>query len=378
MRLDRLALLSARSAWRQRRRTWPASIGIAVGVSAMIAMVGVGRGAESAVADRIRAMGSELVVVSAGQVKVVAGRARQVGNVTTLELEDAAAVERECPAVRRVAPVQSRKLTVKSGDLSTNTTVLGASAEVLEVRNLGIARGRGFDGEEARAALRVAVLGPTVVRNVFGHRSALGAMLRVNGVPFEVVGVLAPKGLDASGNDQDDVVLVPIRTALRRLFNVDHLSNIYVQAQPGRAAAAAAEVEAVLRARHRTKPGASEDFTVQNQADVLATERAAAEGFTLVLVAVSSVALLIGGVGVLAVMLIALRERFREVGLRRAVGATRRDVLLQFVAEALVIGVAGSAVGLAMATSSAVAVAFGAIPARRAAAIDPATSLRSA
>lgn len=405
MRLDRLALLSARSAWRQRRRTWPASIGIAVGVSAMIAMVGVGRGAERAVSDRIRAMGSELVVVSAGQVKVVAGRARQVGNVTTLTLEDAAALGREGRAVRRVAPVQTRKLTVKSADLSTSTTVLGASAEVLEVRNLGIAQGRGFDDEEARVALRVAVLGPTVVRNVFEGRAPLGATLRVNGVPFEVVGVLAPKGLDASGNDQDDVVLVPIRTALRRLFNVDHLSNVYVQAQPGQASAAASEAEAILHARHRTKPGTSDDFTVQNQADVLATERAAAEGFTLVLVAVSSVALLIGGVGVLAVMLIAVRERVREVGLRRAVGATRTDVLLQFVVEALVIGVTGSVVGLAtggavaaaasaiggwpilvstpaalqaMAISSAVAVAFGAIPARRAAAIDPATSLRSA
>jgi putative ABC transport system permease protein len=404
MRLDRLALLSARSAWRQRRRSWPAAIGIAVGVSAMIAMVGVGRGAERAVVDRIRAMGSELVIVSAGQVKVVAGRARQVGNVTTLLLEDAAAISRECSAVRRAAPVQSRKLTVRAGDLSANTTVLGASAEFLPVRNLAIREGRGFDDEEARAALRVAVLGETVVRNVFGGRSPVGSTLRVNGVPCEVIGVLEPKGLDASGNDQDDIVLVPIRTALRRLFNVDHLSNVYVQAVPGGASAAADQISLLLRDRHRAT-GTSEDFTVQNQADVLATEKAAAEGFTFVLVAVSSVALLIGGVGVLAVMLIAVRERVREVGLRRAVGATRKDVLLQFVGEALVIGVAGSAVGLltgvlvatvasavggwpvlvsasaatlAMAISSTVAVAFGAIPARRAAAIDPATSLRSA
>ncbi|MFL5438357.1 MAG: ABC transporter permease, partial [Myxococcales bacterium] len=212
MRLDRLALLSARSAWRQRRRSWPAAIGIAVGVSAMIAMVGVGRGAERAVVDRIRAMGSELVIVSAGQVKVVAGRARQVGNVTTLLLEDATAIARECPAVRRAAPVQSRKLTVRAGDLSANTTVLGASAEILPVRNLAIREGRGFDDEEARAALRVAVVGETLVRNVFGGRSPVGSTLRVNGVPCEVIGVLEPKGLDASGNDQDDIVLVPIRT----------------------------------------------------------------------------------------------------------------------------------------------------------------------
>jgi putative ABC transport system permease protein len=405
MHPDRVALLAARSAWRQRRRTWPAASGIAVGVAAMVAMVGVGEGAEHAVVERIRAMGSELVVVSAGQVKVIAGRARQVGNVTTLTLEDAAAIARDAPSVRRVSPVQSRKMSVRAGDLSAHTTVLGGSAEILAVRNLAVAEGRGFDEEEARAALRVALLGPTVARNVFGGSTPVGAALRVNGVPFEVAGVLAPKGLDASGNDQDDVVVVPIRTALRRLFNVDHLSNVYVQARPGRAAEAALEVAEILRERHGVKPGRAEDFTVQNQADALAAERGAAEGFTFLLGAVSAVALVIGGVGVLAVMLIAVRERVREIGLRRAVGATRRDVLLLFAGEALWIGVAGSLLGLAagagsawaasllggwpvlvsggsavraMAASTLVALGFGAVPARRAARLDPATSLRSA
>jgi putative ABC transport system permease protein len=344
-------------------------------------------------------------VVSAGQVKVVAGRARQIGNVTTLTLEDAAAVARDCPSALRVSPVQSRKLPIRAGDLSASTTVLGASAEILAVRNMSIAEGRAFDEEEARAALRVALLGPTVARNVFGESSPLGATLRVNGVPFEVAGLLAPKGLDASGNDQDDVVVIPIRTALRRVFNLDHLSNVYVQARPGRAAEAALEIATVLGERHRVKPGRAEDFTVQNQADALAAERGAAEGFTFLLGSVSAVALVIGGVGVLAVMLIAVRERVREVGLRRAVGATRRDVLLLFAGEALWIGVAGSVLGLAVGTASAyvasllggwpilvsggsavramaastlVALAFGAIPARRAATVDPATSLRSA
>ncbi len=405
MRVDRVALLAVRSAWRQRRRTWPAASGIAVGVAAMIAMVGVGEGAEHAIVERIRAMGSELVVVSAGQVKVVAGRARQVGNVTTLTLEDEAAIARECPSAQRVAAVQSRKLPIRAGDLSAQTTVLGASAEILAVRNMAVAEGRALEAEEARAALRVALIGPTVARNVFGERSPVGATLRVNGAPFEVAGVLAPKGLDASGNDQDDLVVVPIRTALRRLFNVDHLSNVYVQARPGRAAEAALEIATLLGERHRVKPGGAEDFTVQNQADALAAERGAAEGFTLLLGAMSAVALVIGGVGVLAVMLIAVRERVREVGLRRAVGATRRDVLLLFAGEALWIGLAGSVLGLAVggasaytasllggwpvvvsggsavraiAASTLVALAFGAIPARRAATVDPATSLRSA
>ncbi len=405
MRLDRVAALAARSAWRQRRRTWPAASGIAVGVAAMIAMVGVGEGAEQAVVERVRSMGSDLVVLSAGQVKVVAGRARQVGNVTTLTLEDAAAVARDCPSAWRVSPVQSRKLLLRGGSLSANGNVLGASAEIFDIRNLAVAEGRPFDDEEARAALRVAIVGETVARNLFEGRSPVGSTIRVNGVPFDVVGLLAPKGLDASGNDQDDVVVIPIRTALRRLFNVDHLSNVYVQARPGLAAEAAREVAEVLRDRHRVRPGRAEDFTVQNQSDALAAEKGAAEGFTALLGAVSAVALVIGGVGVLAVMLIAVRERVREVGLRRAVGATRQDVLMLFAGEALWIGLAGSLVGLAagaaaawaasllggwpvhvsggsalraMGVSTLVALAFGAIPARRAAGLDPATSLRSA
>lgn len=405
MRLDRVLLLAGRSAWRQRRRAWPAASGIAVGVAAMIAMVAVGEGAERAVVARIRAMGSELVVVSAGQVKVIAGRARQVGNVTTLTLEDAEAIARDCPSVAAAAPVQSRKLRIRAGDLSAQTTVLGGGAGILRIRNVEVAEGRTFGEEEARAALRVALVGPTVARAVLGDGSPLGATLRLDGVPFEVVGVLAPKGLDASGNDQDDVVIVPIRTALRRLFNLDHLSSVYVQARRGRAAEAAREIEVLLGERHRSRPGRAPDFTVQNQADALAAEQGAAEGFTVLLGAVSAVALVIGGVGVLAVMLIAVRERVREVGLRRAVGATRRDVLLLFAGEALWIGLAGSLLGLAagalsawtasrlggwpvlvsggsavraMAASTLVALAFGAIPARRAARVDPATSLRSA
>jgi putative ABC transport system permease protein len=405
MRLHRTVLLAARSTWSQRRRTWPAAIGIAVGVAAMIAMVGVGEGARRSVVERIRAMGTDLVIVSAGQVKVIAGRPRQLGNVTTLTLDDADAIARECPSVARMAPVQSRKLPIKAGDLSASTTVVGSTADLLPVRNLEVAEGRAFDGEEARAALRVAVLGPTVVRNLFGGRSPAGETLRIGGVPFEILGVLAPKGLDASGNDQDDVVIVPIRTALRRLFNVDHLSNVYASGRTGHAAAAAGEIAAVLRERHRVGRARADDFTVQNQADALATEESAAASFTLLLGSVSAVALLIGGVGVLAVMLIAVRERLREIGLRRAIGASRRDILLQFVGEAIVIGVAGSLTGLvagaaaahvasavggwpvlvsapsavrAIVVSTLVAVGFGAVPARRAARVDPATSLRSA
>jgi putative ABC transport system permease protein len=405
MNARRMATLAAQSVWRQRRRTWPAAVGIAVGVAAMVAMVAVGQGAERSVVEKIQAMGSELVVVSAGQVKLVAGRERQVGNVTTLRVEDLRAVQEGCPSVARAVAVQSRKLPLKWGELAASTTVVGTGADFLAVRNYSVAQGRSFDEDEERAGLRVAVLGPTVSRNLFGERSPLGETLRVNNVPFQVVGLLAPKGLDGNGADQDDQILVPLRTALRRLFNLDHVNNLYVQARPGRAAAVVGELTAILRERHRLKEGKPDDFTVQNQADVLAAEAGAAQSFTLLLVAVAAVALLIGGVGVLAVMLISVRERVREIGLRRAIGASRREVQLQFIGEAVAIGLAGGVLGLALGAASAsgfallgawpgllsgssaalaimgstvVAGGFGVIPARRAASLDPATSLRSA
>jgi putative ABC transport system permease protein len=400
----RTAALAFRSAWRERRRTWPAALGIAVGVAALVAMVGVGHGAERAVVDRIRSMGSDLVTVSAGQVRVVAGRARQVGNVTTLLPADAE-VLLALDAVAQVAPAQSQKLPVQWGDLKSATTVLGGGEAIFAVRALDVAGGRPFDGEEDRAARRVAVIGQTVRASLFGDRDPVGELLRINRVPFEVIGTLAPKGVDASGGDQDDVVLVPLGAALRRLMNVEHLSNVYVQAKRGRTGEAAAEIAALLRERHRPREGKPDDFTVQDQADALAVEAAAAESFTVLLAVVSAVALLIGGVGVLAVMLIAVRERTREVGLRRALGATRRDVLLQFGGEAVAIGLVGAVVGVAGGAAAAlsasvlggwpvaislgsalgaallstlVAAGFGAIPARRAAAVDPATSLRGA
>jgi putative ABC transport system permease protein len=391
------------SVWRERRRSLPAAAGVAVGVAALVSMVAVGRGTEAQVAAQLRSLGSDLVVVSAGQVRVIRGQARQVGNVTTLRLEDASAMAGECPSVKSVAPAQSQKLPLKWGDLSTSSTVLGTTPEYLEARSIAVGHGRFFHDDELRAALRVAVLGPTVVQNLFGERPAFGETIRLNRVPFEVVGILAARGLDRAGQDQDDVVLIPIRTALRRLFNLDHIGQVYVQAHRGRTSEAAAEVRALLRERHRLRHR-PDDFTIQDQSEVLAAEKSSAQSFTLLLVIVAVVALLVGGVGVLALMLIAVRERVREIGLRRAIGATRRDILWQFIEEALLIGLAGGLGGLGVGTGAAawastlgswplllsvwvaalavlsatlIAVAFGAVPARRAARLDPAVALRS-
>jgi putative ABC transport system permease protein len=378
---------------------------VTVGVAVLVAMVSVGQGAEQAVLDHFRSMGTDLVVVTAGKVVVVAGRPRQTGNVTTLTVQDAEAIGDGLAHVRLAAPVQAQKLPVKWRDLSTQTNIVGTTPAYLLAKNARVRTGRGFEDEELRGALRVAVLGPSVVANVFGDASPLGETVRINKIPFEVIGVLDARGLDSLGQDQDDVVLVPVSTGLRRLFNLDHVNNIYVQAAPGQTARAIEEVREVLRQRHRIRPGKDEDFTLQDQTQALGAEMEAARSFTGLIAAVSAVALLIGGVGILAVMLIAIRERTREIGLRRAVGATAQDVLVQFVLEALIISVLGGFVGLglgvaagfvasrlgdwplvisagsvllAVGVSTVVGVLFGAYPARRAARLDPTVALRSA
>lgn len=405
MNLRKALRNSATSAWRQRRRSVMAGLGVTVGVAVLVAMVSVGQGAEQSVLDNIRSMGTDLVVVTAGKVTVVAGRPRQTGNVTTLTVEDAEALGEGLANVRLAAPVQSQKLPVKWRELSTQTSIVGTTPAYLVTKNAAVHSGRGFEEEELRGALRVAVLGPTVVANLFGDAPALGESIRINKIPFEVVGILEPRGVDSLGQDQDDLVLVPVSTALRRLFNLDHVNNIYVQAAAGQTVRATEEVQEVLRRRHRIRPGKQDDFSLQDQSQVLAAELETARSFTGLIAVLSAVALLIGGMGVLAVMLIAVRERIREIGLRRAVGATSRDILIQFVLEALIISLAGGLVGLvvgagaaataawlgawplvislesvllALGVSSAVGVLFGAYPARRAAQLDPTVALRAA
>jgi len=403
----RLGLRTAlRALSAHKMRTGLTLLGIIVGVAAVVAMVAIGQGTRAEVLRKVESLGTNLLVVSAGQLKLVAGRQQQAGAVAiTLTEKDARAIADEIPSVAAVAPAQSRKLQAKAEDLTATTTVVGTTPDFQAVRSFHPGSGEFFDEEQVRSSARVAVLGQTVVVNLFPGRDPIGETIRINNVPFTVIGVMEAKGLDISGRDQDDQVLIPLRTALRRLFNLTYLNTIYVSTRDSQSmGSAATAIAEALRERHRLRPDAADDFTIQNQSAMLETQAAVSSTFTLLLGSIGGISLLVGGIGILAIMLIAVRERTREIGIRRAVGARRKDILLQFLVETMLLSVLGGAGGVflgivaakvvslatswpmlipwvvalaAVAFSMLLGLAFGVYPARKAAGLDPVVALRS-
>ena len=277
MKIVKNILISKKILLERKARTALSLSGVIIGVCAVIIMVAVGKGTEEKIVSQITKMGSNLLLVNAGQVKIIAGRARQVKVVTTLELKDADGILNEAESVKNVAPAQTKKLQVKYENLSTNTNIVGTTPDIIEVQNHTLAQGRFFDEDEDKGLRRVAVVGQIVVDNIFEEQYPIGKIIRIGKVPFEVIGVLSPKGLDVNGMAQDDQIFIPVRTALRRVFNLDYINAIYVKVKDSSLMdETEKEIRGILRGKHHLKEGKNDDFTIQNQATVLERKEKAA------------------------------------------------------------------------------------------------------
>ena len=324
--------------------------------------------------------------------------------MTTLELRDADSIAEGLSGAQYVAPAQLKKMKVKFGNLSTNTSVIGTTPDIVAIQNHSLLKGRFFDEDEDKGLRRVAVMGETVVKNIFENQDPIGETILIDKVPFEIIGIFSPKGLDLYGADQDDRIFVPVRTALRRLFNLDYINTIYVKVKNEKLMdRAAKEIDSLLLDRHHIKEGKERDFTILDQDSILEAQKESSKTFTLLIGSIAGLSLLVGGIGVLAVMLISIRERIKEIGIRRAVGAKRRDILIQFLSEALLLSIGGGmigvvlgvvvsiltaifaklpliipmdAVGVSFLATVIIGVFFGVYPARKASLLDPIKALQ--
>ena len=406
MKILRNVRISRKSLFAHKVRTILALSGITIGVAAVIIMTAIGQGAQKAVLEKIEKMGSNLLIITSGQTKTMVSRQSESGREKTLKLGDSEAVAEECTSVSLVVPGQDQVLRTRYGNLSIMATILGTKSGFPEVRNFDLTLGRFFTDEENRASLRKAVLGSEVYEELFEGADPIGETVRINKIPFEVIGILKSKGLSVQGSNQDDRILIPINTAMRRVFNVDYINTIFIKVSSRQEMDRAEdEIRELLRERHRlNRRNKSDDFTIQNQITALRAERETSESFKLLIIGIAAISLFVGGIGILAVMLLTIRERISEIGLRMATGARRRDILVQFLTEALILGSAGGLCGvclgaigsglaskftvlttsmspesimISLGVSLAVGVLFGVLPARRASMLDPIEALRS-
>jgi putative ABC transport system permease protein len=396
--------VAARSLGRNKLRSVLTMLGIIIGVAAVIAMLAIGQGARYAIESQIASLGTNMLIVfpfasSQGGVRFEAG--------TSIRLteDDAVAIREQCPAVQYVSPIVRTSEQVVAGNLNWRTQIQGVLPEYLIIRDWPLESGSSFTDSDVRAATKVCLLGQTVVKNLFGDNvDPVGQTIRIKQQPFKVIGVLTAKGQDAGGRDQDDFIAAPFSTVQKKILGITWANTIFVSAVSQAAIYdAQTQITDLLRSRHKLLPWEDNDFTVRNQTDIAATAQATSETLTVLLAAIASVSLIVGGIGIMNIMLVSVTERTREIGIRMSIGARSKDILLQFLIEAMVLSLFGGALGIGLGVSSsyiisstagwpvlvsgfsiglssffaaAIGIFFGFYPARKASLLNPIDALR--
>ena len=403
MKIPNILLSAFRALQRNKMRSFLTMLGIIIGVAAVIAMLAVGQGAEYSVQQQISALGTNVLIILPGS-QQTGGLRVGAGTSTTLTEDDAMAIQKECPAVALMSPGTASGGQVIAGNMNWATSIQGTGTDYLEIRKWGVEYGDFYTDQDIKSASKVCVLGRTVADNLFPDTSPVGQSIRIRNVPFKVIGVLERKGQNAMGQDQDDVILAPYTTVTRRLTWYPYLRNILVSAtSPANIAVAQNQISELLRMRHKIAPYDPDDFTIRNQADLATAATATTQILTILLASIASVSLLVGGIGIMNIMLVSVTERTREIGIRMSVGARGRDILTQFLIEALVLSLLGGMTGIVLGVSGSTAISslakwptiitvfsiilsfgfsiaigifFGFYPARKAAMLNPIDALR--